>query len=119
MTDEPLVLTDRPREGVARLTLNRPKARNAQNLDLIRELDEGFTGAMRDESVKVIVLAANGPDFSAGHDLRQLLDSEDADRFGAHGSAGNFSAPHHEGYMAREEEAYIATCRRCKALTNR
>ena len=117
MSDEALVLADRPGEGVARLTLNRPKARNAQNLDLIRELDDGFTAAMRDEGVKVIILTANGPDFSAGHDLRQLLDAEDADRFGAHGSSGNFSAPHHEGYMAREEEAYIHFCRRWRNLT--
>ena len=93
MTDEALVLYDTPREGVARLTLNRPKARNAQNLDLLTCLDEGFTQALRDEDVKVIILAANGPDFSAGHDLRQLLDSEDAARFGERGSSGNFSAP--------------------------
>jgi len=117
MSDEPLVLYESPREGIVRLTLNRPTARNAQNLNLIRGIDDGFTQAMRDGSVKVIILAANGPDFSAGHDLRQLLDSEDEARFGERGSSGNFSAPHNEGYMAREEEAYIHFCRRWRNLT--
>jgi enoyl-CoA hydratase len=117
MTDEPLVLLDSPREGVARLTLNRPGARNAQNLDLIHSLDDAFTRAMRDGGVKVIVLAANGPDFSAGHDLKQLLDREDEERFGARGSSGNFSAPFNEGYMAREEESYVQLCRRWRNLT--
>lgn len=117
MTDEPLVLFDSPREGIARFTLNRPKARNAQNLDLLNSLDDAFTKAMRDSAVKVIILAANGPDFSAGHDLKQMLDNEDEARFGARGSSGNFSAPHNEGYMAREEETYVHFCRRWRNLT--
>ncbi len=117
MTEEPMVLYDSPRPGVARLTLNRAKARNAQNLDLLYTLDDAFTQAMRDEAVRVVVLAANGPDFSAGHDLRSTLDYEDGARFGERAAAGNFMAPHGEGYMAREEEAYLQLCRRWRNLT--
>lgn len=117
MPDEPLVLYDDLGSGIARLTLNRAQARNAQNLDLLHTLDDQFTRAMRDAEVKVIILAANGPDFSAGHDLRRLLDGEDADRFGPRGHSGNFDAPHHEGYMAREEETYFELCRRWRNLT--
>jgi enoyl-CoA hydratase len=117
MTDEVPVLYDAPLPGVARLTLNRPRARNAQNADLLYALDDGFTAAMRDSEVKVIIVAAAGPDFSAGHDLRRTLDHEDEDRFGERGGAGNFGAPHGEGCMAREEEVYFQLCRRWRNLT--
>ena len=117
MTEEPMVVRDTPAQGVARLTLNRPRARNAQNLDLLHALDDQFTEAMRDLDVRVIILAANGPDFSAGHDLRKTLEDEDENRFGERSAAGNFGAPSGEGYMAREEEAYVQLCRRWRNLT--
>jgi enoyl-CoA hydratase len=117
MTDEPHVLYETPQPSIARLTLNRGKARNAQNLDLLRTLDDQFTRAMRDAEVRVIVLAANGPDFSAGHDLKTPLDMEDESQFGARSSSGNFSEPGSAGTMAREEEAYISFCKRWRNLT--
>lgn len=117
MQDEPLVLYDSPRRGVARLTLNRAKAKNAQDLALLHCLDDQFTRAMRDKAVRVIVLAAAGSDFSAGHDLRQLLDAENPAKFGGRASSGNFEAPGGEGYMAREEETYMQLCRRWRDLT--
>ena len=117
MTKEPMVLYDMPIPGAARLTLNRPKARNAQNAELLYALDDAFTRAMRDEEVRVIILAANGTDFSAGHDLRVTLNGEDEARFGIRSASGNFSAPHNEGYIAREEEAYLQLCRRWRNLT--
>ena len=54
---------------IARITLNRAKYRNAQNRGLLVELDEAFLRAERDDTVRVIILAGNGPAFSAGHDL--------------------------------------------------
>ncbi|MGQ3671446.1 enoyl-CoA hydratase/isomerase family protein [Xanthobacter sp. TB0136] len=56
-------------DGVATVTLNRPEVRNAFNDVLIRELTETFTALGRDESVRVIVLAASGKAFCAGADL--------------------------------------------------
>jgi enoyl-CoA hydratase len=54
---------------VARVTMNRPRYRNAQSRALLTELDDAFTAATDDPEVRVIVLAAEGKDFSAGHDL--------------------------------------------------
>ncbi len=57
--------------NIAVITLNRPKKRNAQDLDLIQQLDACWERAAEDRQVKVIVLNANGPHFSAGHDISQ------------------------------------------------
>ncbi len=54
---------------IARITLNRPEARNAQNRGMLVELDEAFRRAERDDDVAVIILAGSGKSFSAGHDM--------------------------------------------------
>ena len=55
---------------VAVITLNRPEARNAQNDAFLIALDEAWMRASEDEEARVIVLRAEGPHFSAGHDLK-------------------------------------------------
>ena len=50
--------------------MNRPEARNAQNLQMTYDLNAAFDQAVQDDAVKVIILAGNGPHFSSGHDLR-------------------------------------------------
>ena len=57
---------------VAYLTLNRPEKRNAFNSDLVEALFEALQKAEVDETVKIIVLKAKGPVFSAGADLAYL-----------------------------------------------
>jgi enoyl-CoA hydratase/carnithine racemase len=57
-------------DRIATITLNRPEAANAQNPELLDELDAAWTRAAEDNDVSVIVLRANGKHFSAGHDLR-------------------------------------------------
>jgi enoyl-CoA hydratase len=57
-------------DRIATITLNRPEAANAQNPELLDELDAAWTRAAEDADVSVIVLRANGKHFSAGHDLR-------------------------------------------------
>ena len=54
---------------IARITLNRVGARNAQNRGLLVELDEAFVRAEQDDAVRVVILAGAGPMFSSGHDL--------------------------------------------------
>lgn len=54
---------------IARITLNRVKARNAQNRGLLVELGEAFDQAEADDEVRVVILAGAGPMFSSGHDL--------------------------------------------------
>ena len=70
--EEPLLNLDRPRPGVAVLTLNRPAARNALSLAMLDALHKAFDALGADTSVAAIVLAANGPVFSSGHDFRVL-----------------------------------------------
>ena len=54
---------------VARVTMNRPRYRNAQSRALLRAMDDAFSAAVDDPEIRVVVLAAEGKDFSAGHDL--------------------------------------------------
>jgi enoyl-CoA hydratase/carnithine racemase len=58
--------------GVAVLTLNRPQARNSLSEALLSALTQSLTDIAADKSVRAVVLAANGPGFCAGHDLKEL-----------------------------------------------
>jgi enoyl-CoA hydratase/carnithine racemase len=61
------------RQGaVATLTLNRPKARNALSLEMIAALTKAITEVSEDKTVHAVILAANGPGFCAGHDLKEM-----------------------------------------------
>jgi enoyl-CoA hydratase len=112
----PLVIEQRPAPGIARVVLNRPRARNAQNLDMLYALDDAFGRAATADDVRVIILAAADPDFSSGHDLRRSLDMEADHRFRGHGAGGGIAAAGGHGYMAREEEVYLGLCRRWRDL---
>ena len=68
---EPLLLTARD-GAVLRLTLNRPRARNALSAGLIAELQAALDLAAKDGQVRAIVIAAEGPVFSSGHDLKEM-----------------------------------------------
>lgn len=57
---------------VAFLTLNRPKARNSLSEGLMAALQEALDQITASDSVRACVLKANGPVFSAGHDLKEL-----------------------------------------------
>jgi len=61
---------------VATITLNRPEKRNALSSELMTELLDAVKTVSRDRETRVIVLAANGPAFSAGHDLSELVDGD-------------------------------------------
>lgn len=58
---------------IARIWLNRPEAHNAQSRGLLVQLDEAFLRAEADDTVRVVILAARGKNFSAGHDLGSEL----------------------------------------------
>jgi enoyl-CoA hydratase/carnithine racemase len=59
-------------DRIAILILNRPEARNALSEAMLAALGEAFAALATDRGVRGVVLAANGPAFSAGHDLKQL-----------------------------------------------
>ena len=69
MTD---ILLRQQADGIATLTLNRPDARNALSMPLMDALDAQLAAIAEDRSVHVVIIAANGPAFCAGHDLREV-----------------------------------------------
>ncbi len=100
-------------EGVARVTLDRPESRNAQNKRMTYEVNAAFDDACRRGDVKVIVLDAAGPHFSSGHDLR---DRESFKEFDLVQPVGGFGREGQEGQMAFEEELYFGMCWRWRNL---
>ncbi|WP_322515817.1 enoyl-CoA hydratase [Rhodopseudomonas palustris] len=110
------ILVERPDPAVARIVMNRPEARNAQNLQMTYDLNAAFDDAVQDDSVKVIILAGAGPHFSAGHDLRAHTRNEAGVDFPPIGSWGGFREPGAHGRMAREQEIYLQITRRWRNL---
>jgi enoyl-CoA hydratase/carnithine racemase len=58
--------------GVAVLTLNHPQTRNSLSEEMLEALGDALTAIAHDKSVRAVVLTANGPAFSAGHDLKEF-----------------------------------------------
>jgi enoyl-CoA hydratase/carnithine racemase len=71
-SDEPLVLRADDARGVVTLTLNRPQAYNALSEAMLAALQRELDSIAPDEAVRVVVLAAAGKAFCAGHDLREM-----------------------------------------------
>jgi enoyl-CoA hydratase/carnithine racemase len=69
MTD---ILLRRDNDAITTLTLNRPAARNALSMGLMEALDGELAAIAEDPRVHVVIIAANGPAFCAGHDLREI-----------------------------------------------
>jgi enoyl-CoA hydratase/carnithine racemase len=59
-------------QGIATLTLNRPQVRNPLSEAMLAALSETLTAIAADRTVKVVILTAAGPVFSAGHDLKEM-----------------------------------------------
>src|SRR5689334_24154068 len=70
MSDYKYVTYEELDDGViARIMLNRPEARNAQNRGMLVELNDAFLRAEADDEVRVVILGGVGKMFSAGHDM--------------------------------------------------
>lgn len=67
-------------DRVVTITMNRPEVRNAQNQQMLDELDRAFKRAAGDDSVGVIILAGAGKDFSSGHDVSPEKVKADSER---------------------------------------
>jgi enoyl-CoA hydratase len=94
---------------IARVYLNRPEARNAQNAGLLRELNEAFLRAEADDDVRVVILGGLGPAFSAGHDLGTPEGRADRDRYYS-------KKPAVEGRWIFEWEYYLSYTERWRNL---
>jgi enoyl-CoA hydratase/carnithine racemase len=80
-TPQPPILLQEDVGSIRVLTLNRPAARNSLSEGLIAELHSALKHIHDDSSVRAVVIAANGPAFSAGHDMKELTARRtDADR---------------------------------------
>jgi enoyl-CoA hydratase/carnithine racemase len=88
---------------VARVTLDRPEVRNAQDTRLILELDAAIRAARDDDAVRVVILAAAGPSFSAGHDLKAVVGETEED-------AWRKLRATPEGRLRHERELYVEKC---------
>jgi enoyl-CoA hydratase/carnithine racemase len=69
---EPLVRSERDPRGVVTLTLNRPQAFNALSEDMLAALQDALDRVAKDDAARVVVLAAAGKAFCAGHDLKEM-----------------------------------------------
>jgi enoyl-CoA hydratase/carnithine racemase len=72
VTQSDILLRDLDDRGILRLTLNDVGRRNALSEAMLAALGAAFAEAGADPTVRVIVLAANGPAFCAGHDLKEM-----------------------------------------------
>jgi enoyl-CoA hydratase/carnithine racemase len=72
MSTEPLLLTSQDARGVVTLTLNRPQAFNSLSEAMLDALQAELDRLATDETVRVLVIAAAGKAFCAGHDLKEM-----------------------------------------------
>jgi len=63
-------------DNIATITLNRPDKGNALSAAMMDALEDRISEAVADDTVHVVILAANGKIFSAGHDLQEMLDHD-------------------------------------------
>ena len=68
-------------EAVCVITMDRPEVANAQNTELLDEIDAAFDLADADDDVRVVILAGNGKHWSAGHDLKALVGDVEPDQW--------------------------------------
>ena len=76
LAEEPILLTG-VTSGIATLTLNRPYQYNALSGDMLIALQDALDEIAKDETVRVVVIAANGKAYCAGHDLKEMRSSEE------------------------------------------
>ena len=76
VTQEPVLLRS-DEDGVATLTLNRPAKFNALSEELLASLQQELDQIARDDHLKVVIIAAHGKAFCAGHDLKEMRATED------------------------------------------
>jgi enoyl-CoA hydratase len=92
-------------DAVATITMNRPEVANAQDTTLIDEMDDAFTQADADDSVRVVILAGTGKHFSSGHDLRALVGDAEPDKW-------RLMRETPEGLKYHEQVMYYDRCKR-------
>ncbi len=99
--------------GIARVTLAMPEKRNAQSTEMLVELNDALDMAAQDDDIKVIVLAADDPDFSSGHGG---LGNVNFKEYEPAGTWGGFRAEGAEGQWGFEQEFFFGFCWRWRNI---
>jgi enoyl-CoA hydratase len=100
---------------IARIMLNRPEARNAQNRGMLVELNEAFLRAEADDAVRVVIFGGMGPMFSAGHDMGSKVSLEEMTTHPTSGINGG-TREGAEKLMLQEWHYYFDNTRRWRNL---
>ena len=72
MSNEQNILIRKDNNNICHLILNRPKAHNALSFDLLTEIKNELKKIKADKKIRVLIIAANGPSFCSGHDLKEI-----------------------------------------------
>ena len=91
--------------AVATITMNRPDVANAQDTQLLDELDGAFDQADADDAVRVVILAGAGKHFSSGHDLKAIVGDTEPDHW-------RLMRETPEGKMRHEKVMYFDRCKK-------
>ncbi|PRZ39700.1 enoyl-CoA hydratase [Antricoccus suffuscus] len=116
MSDFEFIRYEVPAPKVARIVLARPEKRNAQSYHLLYELNAAFDKAAQDDAISVIILAADGSDFSSGHDLKDTRRMQAFVDFDTVGTWCGFGCAGAEGPVAVEQEVYLGLSERWRNI---
>lgn len=75
-SNEPLTICSEE-NGIRKIIMNNPKKRNALSMEMMTSLYEDITKDINNKDLRVIILSANGPVFSSGHDLKELVNTRE------------------------------------------
>lgn len=117
---ETLVRYENPADGVARIMLARADKYNAINPKMIFAVNDAFDKALADDSVKVIILGADGKHFSAGHDISEtvaMYQDDMQERSPRVSTWSGFNEPGAHGWYAAEKEGYLESARRWRNIS--
>tara|TARA_R110001592_G_scaffold260403_1_gene524989 strand:- start:100357 stop:101217 length:861 start_codon:yes stop_codon:yes gene_type:complete len=120
MSEASMVRYEKPTENIARVVMARADKHNAINPQMIFEINDAFNKALYDDQVKVIILAADGRNFSAGHDITETVEQYQAAIQAQPNKVGTWSGfqeSETHGWYAAEKEGYLETARRWRNLS--
>jgi enoyl-CoA hydratase len=120
MTELTLVRYEQPAHGVARIVLARADKHNAINPQMLFEVNDAFNRALYDDAIKVIILAADGRNFSSGHDIADTVENYQADMQNQSRRTGTWSGFQEQathGWYAAEKEGYLESARRWRNIS--
>ncbi len=116
MADD-MIRYETPAPGVARVVMARADKHNSLNPELIFAIDAAFDRALADDTVKVVILAADGRNFSAGHDIADTVEQYQQkmqDISPRKSGWSGFNEPGAHGWYASEKEGYLESARRIR-----